>query len=117
MKMFTVAYRFATSAVLCAVAVGPAVADEPGRTATHSFMARPVATQALADQRGGADASLSDLKLTGSVSDTRASNVTTGNNIITNGSLAGASGVPLIVQNSGNNVLIQSATIINVQVR
>ena len=74
--------------------------------------------KALATQRGGTDPGvLNDMKLNGVVSDNRASNLTTGNNAITDGAFTGVSGVPLVVQNSGNNVLIQSATIINVQVK
>ena len=80
--------------------------------------ARPLSFEALAGQRGGSDAgSSSDLRLTGTVAGNSASNVATGNNVITDGALAGASGVPLVVQNSGNNVLIQNATVINVQVK
>ena len=74
--------------------------------------------KALSKQRAGTDPGvLNDLKLNGVVSDNRASNLTTGNNAITDGAFSGVSGIPLIVQNSGNNVLIQSATIINVQVK
>ena len=74
--------------------------------------------KALATQRGGTDPGVvNDMKLNGVVSDNRASNRTNGNNAITDGAFAGVGGVPLVVQNSGNNVLIQSATIINVQVK
>ena len=73
---------------------------------------------ALSRQRGGTDpGTLSDMKLNGVVGNNNASNLTTGNNTITDGAFAGVNGVPLVVQNSGNNVLIQSATIINVQVK
>ena len=75
-------------------------------------------SSALAKHRGGSDAQvINDMKLSGVVSDNRASNLTTGNNAITDGAFAGLSGVPLVVQNTGNNVLIQSATIVNVQVK
>ena len=42
-------------------------------------------------------------------------NVVTGANIVTEGSFSNASGLPMVIQNSGANVLIQNATIINVQ--
>ena len=38
-------------------------------------------------------------------------------NSIDGGALANASGVPIVIQNSGANVLIQNATIINLQMR
>lgn len=80
--------------------------------------AKVLDTQTLARQRGGTDpGTLSDMKLNGVVGSNNASNLTTGNNAITDGAFSGVNGVPLVVQNSGNNVLIQSATIINVQVK
>jgi hypothetical protein len=51
------------------------------------------------------------------VADSKASDLTTGNNLLTDGALAGASGMPMVIQNSGNNVVIQNATIVNVQLQ
>jgi len=53
--------------------------------------------------------------LTGTVSDNSADHVVTGDNIITGGSVAGATGFPTLIQNSGNNVLIQNATVLSVE--
>lgn len=106
--------------------LSPAIADDklvvPAAQASAPFQNlfgnKILDQKALAKQRAGTDAGvLNDLKLNGVVSDNRASNLTTGNNAITDGAFTGVSGVPLVVQNSGNNVLIQSATIINVQVK
>jgi hypothetical protein len=72
---------------------------------------------ALEYTRGGADLHLNDIKSDGVVTDNQAYNLTTGSNWVTDGSFAGASGFPTVVQNSGNNVLIQNATIINLQVQ
>ena len=44
-------------------------------------------------------------------------NVTTGANFITDGAFSNAGGVPMVVQNTGNNVLIQNSTILNIQVK
>lgn len=76
-----------------------------------------VIPESLDDLRGGADLVLNDIKSDGMVRDNQASNLTTGNNWITEGSFTGAAGFPTVVQNSGNNVLIQNATIINLQVQ
>lgn len=101
-----------------AAAQEKAVAAVPGSAVSSPFGEKALDQKVLARQRGGTDPGvLNDLKLNGVVSDNRASNLVTGNNIISDGALSGASGVPLVVQNSGNNVLIQSATIINVQVK
>ena len=72
--------------------------------------------RALAAQRGGA-AALSVMKLKGLVADNQAINVVTGNNTISEGAFSGAAGLPMVIQNSGNNVLIQNATIVNVHVK
>ena len=71
---------------------------------------------ALAERRGGTDTVINEMKLSGVVSDNKAIDLSTGNNAITEGSFAGVSGVPMVVQNTGNNVLIQNATIVNVRV-
>jgi hypothetical protein len=72
---------------------------------------------ALDDLRGGSELVLNDMQLNGTVADTRAVQVVTGNNSISEGSFANASGLPTVIQNSGANVLIQNATIVNVQFR
>jgi hypothetical protein len=58
-----------------------------------------------------------NVNLTGTVSNDSVSQVTTGTNAITGDSFAGASGLPSVIQNSGNNVLIQNGVIVNVQMK
>ena len=112
----------ALAAILCTLLSANTRADE-GNASTQAASPNPFALKAvdpdaLSRQRGGFDnASLGDPKLIGTVANNSASNLNTGSNIITDGALAGASGVPMVIQNSGNNVLIQSATIINVTVK
>lgn len=65
--------------------------------------------------RGGSDTPWSDMKLQGAVSGNSAVAVATGANVIADGSFSNASGLPMVIQNSGANVLIQNATIVNVQ--
>jgi hypothetical protein len=38
-------------------------------------------------------------------------------NVISGGSFANSSGLPVVIQNSGANVLIQNATVINLQLQ
>jgi hypothetical protein len=85
--------------------------------ATEIFGSVAVDSQDLAISRGGAEITLNDLKNNGLVSQNQASNLVTGSNFVTDGSFAGATGFSTVVQNSGNNVLIQNATIINVRVQ
>lgn len=81
------------------------------------FEAAAVDSEKLAISRGGADLHLNEINSDGLVSNNQASNLTTGSNWITEGSFAGAAGFSTVVQNSGNNVLIQNPTIINLQVQ
>jgi hypothetical protein len=67
--------------------------------------------------RGGSDPVWNDMKLNGTVATNTAQNVVTGANTIGGGAFANAVGLPTVIQNSGANVLIQNATIVNVQIR
>lgn len=69
----------------------------------------------LDHERGKADTVWNDTKLTGDVANNNATNVNTGSNTIDAGSFANMSGIPVVIQNSGANVLIQNATVINLQ--
>ena len=68
----------------------------------------------LARQRGGTD-TRNDARIDGAVTANTAVNVATGANSIDAGSFAHMAGIPVVIQNSGANVLIQNATIINLQ--
>ncbi len=75
----------------------------------------PAAPDQLERARGGADRIVAQAALRGTVSGNSATNMVTGGNTIQSGSFAGASGIPIVIQNSGANVLIQNATVINLQ--
>jgi len=112
----------ATSATLPAqVFVMPRAADVAESSATPAaaspapdgFGVAMTANQ-LDAQRGG-DAVIGQNYLTGDVASNTASRVETGSNTITEGSFANASGLPTVIQNTGANVLIQNATVLNVR--
>lgn len=69
----------------------------------------------LDHERGKADTVLNDTRLNGDVANNNAVNVNTGSNTIDAGSFANMSGIPVVIQNSGANVLIQNATVVNLQ--
>ena len=71
----------------------------------------------LALQRGGSDVHLNDIHAGGNLTNNSALNDITGNNAITEGAFTGTSGLPMVIQNSGNNVIIQNATILNVNMK
>lgn len=108
-----------TAAAAVAAPAQAVSAAEPAAAAfrRNPFSSKPIASSALAARRGGDDRVFNDNKLKGVVADNKASNLTTGMNVISEGAFAGSSGLSTVIQNSGNNVLIQNATIVNVQVK
>ncbi|MDM0112574.1 hypothetical protein QTI66_10480 [Variovorax sp. J22R133] len=82
-------------------------------SSTGAF-ANPVSEDSLDTLRGGAQVS-NDMQLNGTTADNSARNVNTGTNTIGTGSFANMSGLPVVIQNSGANVLIQNAVILNLQ--
>jgi hypothetical protein len=77
----------------------------------------PVASGELATLRGGTDTTINDMRLRGTTASNTAINVQTGTNVITDGAFGQMSGIPLVIQNTGANVLIQSAVILNLQLQ
>jgi hypothetical protein len=91
-------------------------AAQPAARATlFGGVAKAVSVSKLDDIRGGAEVTVNDMRLHGTVADNAAVNVLSGANHISEGAFANAAGIPTAIQNSGANVLIQNATIVNVQ--
>ena len=109
------AITIAVSLCITAIMISPVLADRGVIP-----LGKPLSNSSLAEQRGGhethvvTDQVFNDMRVNGKVTGNDAINNVTGNNTITN-AFTGASGVPTVVQNSGNNVLIQNATIINLE--
>lgn len=89
-------------------------------TAQHSAgpegFDKPVPAATLGNYRGGSELVHNDMTLSGTTAGNTAINVATGTNTISAGAFSNMSGLPLVVQNSGANVLIQNAVILNLQV-
>jgi ABC-type enterochelin transport system substrate-binding protein len=79
------------------------------------FFQKTVPDRVMEVQRGRAVLTIMDVD--GNVQDNAAINNITGRNVITNGAFTNASGLSTTIQNSGNNVLIQNATILQLDVR
>jgi hypothetical protein len=77
----------------------------------------PLSESSLAVLRGGAEVLVNQQDLSAKMSNVSASNLTTGSNSITDGSFANANGLPIVIQNSGNGVIIQNSTILNLNVK
>ena len=79
-----------------------------------AFVATPVDSATLAGYRGGERVS-NEMTLNGTTADNSARHVNTGDNTISSGSFSNMSGLPVVIQNSGANVLIQNAVILHLQ--
>lgn len=67
--------------------------------------------------REGVDiTTLNNMNVRATLSDNQANNNATGYNIIDHGAFTQASGITSVIQNSGNNVIIQDSTIVNVTI-
>lgn len=92
-------------------------ADPPVAVVEHpdsSELGSAVDLESLGDLRGGTDVD-NDIWVNGRVEDAVADDVMTGHNSVTAGSFANASGISTVIQNTGANVLIQNAMIVNVK--
>ena len=115
-------HAFLVLAPLASAAWADPGADAATRAAARALFrpANAIAAQAarpdrlLDGQRGGTD-TRNDARIDGAVTANTAVNVVTGANSIDAGSFANMAGIPVVIQNSGANVLIQNATIINLQ--
>ena len=101
-----------TIAFLSKVDVAPSREDDIAKG-----WGKTTGAEELGGLRGGADIVTTEATLGGTVGNNTANNVTTGFNVIDNGSFANSSGLPVVIQNSGANVLIQNATVINLQLQ
>jgi hypothetical protein len=80
----------------------------------------PVASAQLDAQRGGTNTgpiTLNTNMLNATLYENSAKGNMTGHNTITEGAFGGASGLPTVIQNSGNNVIIQNGTVLNLTVK
>ncbi len=101
-----------------AVAEVPRAVIEIQQTVTEvPGFGAPMASAQLDGYRCGFDVVNNDMQLSGAVTNNSATDVLSGSNYIAGGSFANANGLPMVVQNSGSNVLIQNATIINLQMQ
>jgi hypothetical protein len=98
-----------------AVAAPGRRAPRENKDAADLLAANVLGDDELANQRGGADTHLNQNNATGTVAGNVASQLTTGSNTIGESAFSNASGIPIVIQNSGNNVLIQNSTILNLQ--
>lgn len=110
---------YSTAVSVLGLWVGMAYAGSP-ETKSLSSWGNPVPTAQLEAQRGGTDSGPLTINaniLKAKLYDNAAIDNVTGNNSINGNAFAGASGLPIVIQNSGNNVIIQSGTVLNLTMK
>lgn len=90
-------------------------AASPHERRAALLSAAVIADRQLADARGGTETPVNQNTTTGAVAGNVASQLTTGSNAISNSAFSNTAGIPIVIQNTGNNVLIQNSTILNLQ--
>ena len=118
-KRSLMAALLATACCLLSVSKAGEPAPRPATSAAaESFVSdarNSVDETELARARGGADTTIVDTSLSSVVGGNTASQVQTGWNVINGGAFANLTGIPVVIQNSGANVAIQNATVIELQ--
>ncbi|WP_322997810.1 hypothetical protein [Castellaniella sp.] len=77
----------------------------------------PVSDSALSEYRGARDITFNMQDTQGQLYQNQASNTYSGSNQVSDQALSGMNGFSTVIQNSGNNVLIQNSTIVNVKMQ
>ena len=107
------------AATVSAQQPAPPATDAPTSSAAtaagRADFARPVDVAQLEAARGGSQAVYNDMNVNGNTTGNTADHVVTGTNSIGSGAFANMSGLPVVIQNSGANVLIQNSMIVHLQ--
>ncbi|MGR5065074.1 carbon storage regulator [Photobacterium sp. DNB22_13_2] len=110
--------RYLTLIVVALISYNTAAADELDILTSSEQLSEEFMTHS----RGGeyeleSEYLLAQSEMYGSVEGNSAYNTTSGSNVLNGGALSDSSGVYNIVQNTGSNVLIQNATVINLTLK
>jgi len=115
---------FAALAVLTMVAASPVpvLGGQPEAAGTQqppiASLGERLPDNALASKRGGYAVQVNNQnQLDAKLYDNQAIGNVTGTNSVSDSAFSGMSGFATVVQNSGNNVIVQNATILNVQLK
>lgn len=96
---------------------GAAFAAPPALSSPPPGFGVATPVDALKDMSGGTNITnnINQQTLNGTMSDTEARDTVSGGNVVSGSAFGNSAGLPTVIQNSGNNVLIQNSTIVNVR--
>jgi len=103
--------------IALAISAQQAIAQKKPGPEDMTGLGKAMTPKALDTQRGGQGIVVNKNDLNGNLYDNRAIDNITGSNYITESAFSHASGLPVSVQNTGNNVLIQNSFILNLEMK
>lgn len=109
---------FSTVVSVLGLSLGMAHAGPPDKPVMTAW-SKPISEAQLDSQRGGKDAGTLTINanfVNAELNNNAAIDNVTGNNSISGNAFAGASGLPIVFQNTGNNVIMQNAMTLNLTV-
>ncbi len=92
-------------------------AQKKAGTSDVTALGAAMTPKALAAQRGGQAVTINQNELDAKLHDNKAINTISGSNYITQDAFSHSTGLPVAIQNSGNNVLIQNSLILNLEMK
>lgn len=114
--------RVLVTATALLLASGVQVIDAAPRSETNASLMRtigaaPLPNGVLARHRGGHAVELNIANLHAKLSQNKALDNVSGDNYVGQSAFANANGFDAVIQNSGNNVIIQNSTIVNLKMQ
>lgn len=109
--------RLALALLAFACASGVASATSPANEPPPASFGQAMPVGQLQGMTGGSSTTnnINEQTLNATMSDTEAKHTVSGGNVVSGSAFGNAAGLPTVIQNSGNNVLIQNSTIVNVR--
>jgi hypothetical protein len=103
--------------IMLAVGAQQAIAQKKPGPEDMAGLGKAMPSKALDAQRGGQGVVVNTNDLKAKMYDNRAIDNITGNNYISESAFSHSSGLPVAVQNTGNNVIIQNSFILNLEMK
>ena len=100
------------AAPMLALAGTPSAGDLQG-----AALGTPVSESALSQFRGARDITFNLQNTEGQLYNNQASHTFSGSNQVSDQAFSGMTGFSTVIQNTGNNVLIQNSTVVNVKMQ
>jgi len=110
--------QLALASLAFACVSGAALATPPGSEPPPASFGAATPVEQLQAMSGGSSTTTNNINeqtLNGTMSDTEAKHNISGGNMVSGTAFNNAAGLPTVIQNSGNNVLIQNSTIVNIR--